>query len=186
MKSLYWRIMVCPKLYHTILLYLSPGQFINHCILYITWEFKNPAAMWAPPFIPSCLLWKSPHSHLTTQDPALNYGSDQYVLLEKLNQGMWVNSPSSCTFLGEGGEKTDQERTERKHLMNSICNLTLCIFFQVAEDTSSWFPETHSSWCLIGQCRVQLCINASAMLMYDNIYHIVWKRHRCVLKKKNE
>lgn len=69
-----------------------------------------------------------------------------------------------------------------KHRMNSRCNPSLRVFFQVAEDTSSWFPETHSLWGLIGQSRVQLCINAPVMLKYYNIYQIVWKRHRCVLK----
>lgn len=124
---------------------------------------------------------KDPHSHLTTQGPALNYGSDQYMLLEKLNQGMRMNSPRSPNFHGEGSEKLIGNG-RRKHRMNSRCNLSLCIFFQVAEDTSSWFPETHSLWALIGQSRVQLRINALVMLKYYNIYQIVWKRHRCVLK----
>lgn len=68
-------------------------------------------AKWPPPFFLYC--FERPHSHLSTQGPALNYGSDQYVLLVKLNQGMQMNSPRSPNFHGQGGEKTDQGWTEK-------------------------------------------------------------------------
>lgn len=56
---------------------------------------------------------KDSHSHPTTQGLALNYGSDQYGLLEQWNQSLRRNSPRSPSFPGEGGEKTDQEWKEK-------------------------------------------------------------------------
>ena len=65
-------------------------------------------------------------------------------------------------------------RDRENYPMNSRCNLSCCIFFQVAEDTSSGFSETCSLWVLIGRSRVQLCINALVILKYYNIHQIVW------------